>query len=116
MGEKVVVDFPDQWRKNVIEVLADCHWEQGLPLEHGRWKPRALDNPDWLRAEHALREISARCGVSSLSEEDMMEALQCFVESLTENPALNLILLACVKHEVLPEDLLEQVRGYESAF
>ncbi len=26
---KVVVDFPDQWRKNVIEILADGHQADG---------------------------------------------------------------------------------------
>lgn len=121
MGEKVVVDFPDQWRKNVVEVLpvlADGHWERGqqLPLERGRRESSALDVPDWLRAEHALREIAVRCKDISLTEEDMMVALHCLVESLAENPALDLIVEACLKHQALPGDLLEQVRGYESAF
>lgn len=113
MGEKVVVDFPDAWRKNIVEVLTPSHQ---LTLERGRWDARDLEVPDWLRAEHALRELSTRCGASSLTEEDMQEGLHYFDEAVAENPAFNLILLTCVKHQVLPEDLLEQMRGYEAAF
>ena len=126
MVEKVVVDFPDAWRKNIVEVFADGHQAHGHraddlrlgshQLQTNRWESRALDIPDWLRASHALREISARCGASSLSEEDCLAALHHLAESLDENPAFSLILAACLRHQVSPQDLLEEVQQYESAF
>jgi hypothetical protein len=63
-----------------------------------------------------VREISDRCGASSLTDEDFVVALQ----SLAENPAASLIVEACLKHQVTPEELLGEVQiseaGYESGF
>ena len=118
MGEKVVVDFPDAWRKHVIEVLANGHQADGYHLELERrpanaWPDsRQLDQPVWIRTGHAVREISDRCGASSLTDEDFVVALQ----SLAENPAASLIVEACVKHQVTPEELLGEVQGYESGY
>ncbi len=120
MGEKVVVDFPDAWRKNVIEVLAQGHHadrhQLGIPLQ--RWpdddwpNPRRLDQPVWIRTGHAVREIAERGGASSLTDEDFVVALQ----SLAEDPAASLIVEACLKHQVTPEELLGEVQSYESGF
>jgi len=118
MGEKVVVDFPDAWRKHVIEVLANGHQADGYHLELERrpanaWPDsRQLDQPVWIRTGHAVREISDRCGASSLTDEDFVVALQ----SLAENPAASLIVEACLKHQVTPEELLGEVQGYESGY
>ena len=110
MGEKVVVDFPDAWRQNVIETKSPMRsWEFGHG--HDRWEP-SLDLPVWLRTERALNEITRHGGDSSLTEEDYLVTLQ----SLTENPAVNLIVEACVKHQVTPEELLAEAQPYESGF
>jgi hypothetical protein len=97
MCQKVVVDFPDAWRKNVIEVLADGH-QPGNLLQRGLsdqwWDPRKLEIPEWMRAEHALREITGRCETGSLPEEDMLAALQ----ALAGDPMLNFIVEACLKN------------------
>ncbi|MEI7533964.1 MAG: hypothetical protein WCK57_06295 [Verrucomicrobiae bacterium] len=124
MGEKVVVDFPDVWRKHVVEVLANGHQadrhQRGIQLQ--RWpddewpNPHRLDQPVWIRTGHAVREISDRCSASSLTDEDFVVALQ----SIAENPAASLIVAACLKHQVTPEELLGEVQtseaGYESGF
>jgi hypothetical protein len=125
MGAKVVVDFPDAWRNNVIEVLADGHEAHGhhveglrleRPFQHRltveRWDPGQLDLPVWMRSEKALREISNRCAISSLQEEDMLAALQ----SVAGDPALNIIVEACLKHQVTPDEIIGEVQSYDSAF
>ena len=120
MGEKVVVDFPDAWRKHVVEVVAHGHQTDGRQLGSllQRWpddewpNPRQLDQPVWIRTGRAAREISDRCGASSLTDEDFVVALQ----ALAENPAASLIVEACVKHQVTPEELLGEVQGYESGY
>jgi hypothetical protein len=124
MGEKVVVDFPDAWRKHVVdvrsEVLANGHQTGGylLGLDHRRgetdpWpNPRQLDQPVWIRTGRAAREISDRCGASSLTDEDFVVALQ----ALAENPVASLIVEACLKHQVTPEELLGEVQSYESGY
>jgi len=114
MGEKVVVDFPDSWRKNVIETKSAISsirpWEFGGQDGRDRWAP-SLDLPVWLRTERALREITRHGGESSFTE-DYLVTLQ----SLVENPAVNLIIEACVKHQVTPEELLGEAQPYEVGF
>ena len=116
MGAKVVVDFPDAWRKNIIEVLAHGHhgdghrahgYHPGGPLER-----RQLDMPEWMRAEYALRDISQQCAASGLTEEDYLVVLQAF----GENPVENIIVEACVRNQVMPEDLLGEVPQAELGY
>jgi hypothetical protein len=131
MGEKVVVDFPDPWRKHVIEVPAHGHQADGRqlgiyqwdddylgqqPQRSGRPDPSQLDLPVWIRTEHAFRDLTRRSAASSVPEEDVQVALQ----SLAGNPVVNLILEACLKHQVLPDEILGELDqyelGYESGF
>ena len=127
MGEKVVVDFPDAWRKNVIEVLADCHHVHGHPADGYQWDdnylgvqsqrsgrpdPGKLDQPVWIRTDLALSEIARRCAMSSVPE----EACQATLQSLAGNPVVNLILEVCLKHQVLPDAILSELEQYESGF
>ena len=68
MGEKVVVDFPDAWRKNVMEVQSHGHpwdghqWDDnylGLqPQRSDRPDPGQLELPVWIRTEHAFRDLT----------------------------------------------------------
>lgn len=78
---------------------------------HAGWDPRqetrALEIPEWMRAGHALREISHHC-----KEEDFLAALQSFIA----DPTLNIIVEACLKHQVTPDDLLGEVQQYEPGF
>ena len=110
MCEKVVVDFPDAWRENVV--YKERQAEERFPqrIQSDTWPDRHhLDLPEWLRVEQALREISHRSKASLLQEEDCVAALQ----SAIEDPALNLIIAACLKHRVCPEDILAEARSPE---
>ena len=113
MCQKVVVDFPDAWRKNVIEVLADRRRQGRRPQRQSDQWPdqRHLDLPEWLRAEQALRDITQHCKASSLQEEDCVAALH----AMLEDPALSLIVAACLKHQVSPEDILTEVQPSDPA-
>lgn len=114
MCEKLVVDFPDAWRKNIIEVLADGHHQGRLPerIQSDYWLDEHRPNlPEWLRAERALRDISHHGQASLLQEEDCEAALR----SVIEDPVLNLIIEACLKHQVSPEDILAEVQPSEPA-
>lgn len=106
MGQKVVVDFPDAWHKNVVPVAIPLRGRQ----RSGPWQDqRRLELPEWLRAEQALREIQSKD--SLLPEGDCVAALH----SLIEDPALSLVVTACLNHQVAPEDILREVRSSDPA-
>ena len=111
MCEKVVVDFPDAWRKNVIETKRAVRtWESRR--DRGSWDPDKLEIPEWLRAGAALRELADRGAGSGLEEDDLLAALQ----SLIEDPVVNLILETCVKHQVSPDEILGEAQEFASGY
>ena len=120
MGELVVVDFPDAWRKNIVEVVAQGHHLDGHPLGLRSYRrpsdlwPESteLDLPVWIRTDQALREITGRCGSNSIPEEDYVPVLQ----SLAGDPVIQLILETCLKHQVLPDEILAELEQSESGF
>jgi hypothetical protein len=103
MCGKVVTDFPDAWRKNVIETKSEIRALDAGDY-HAGWEPRKIDIPEWMRADQALREISHHC-----KEEDFLAALQSFIG----DPTLNIIVEACLKHQVTPDDLLGEIQQCE---
>jgi hypothetical protein len=115
MCEKVVVDFPEAWRKNIIEVAHVLGSQPAgrLPVEWGN--PREPELPIWLRSEHALQQIIHGCAASSLTEADG----RVMLPTLLDDPAASTIVEACLKHQVtLEEDLdeaqpREPVHGYD---
>lgn len=115
MCAKVVVDFPDAWRKNVIERKSEVRALE-VSGHRGEWgigqEQAKLDQPEWLRAEYALREISLNCAASSLPEEDFLGALHF----LTEDPVASLIIQACLKHQVTPDYLLGEALPTELGY
>ena len=125
MGEKIVVDFPDAWRKNVIEVLAHGHqavghhafgnYTSGLGLSRSAddWPgTRELDLPVWARIERAAREVSQQCAQAGFTEDDFVAMLH----ELAENPVAKLVVEGCLKHSVTPEELLGELQPYELGF
>jgi hypothetical protein len=110
MCEKVVVDFPDAWRKNVIEKKAQVRsLDAGFDNE---WEHGKLDIPEWRRVADALREISFGCVDSKLQDEDLFAALH----AIASDPALGIIVEACRKYQVSPEDILVEVQQHELCF
>ena len=120
MGEKVVVDFPDAWRKNVQEVHTHSHHTVGhypgnleLTQSAEDWPGSpALDLPVWLRIERTVREISQKCLDYGFSKEDFVALLQ----ELAENPAASLVVEGCLKHQVTPDELLGEIQPVELGF
>lgn len=120
MGEKVVVDFPDAWRKNVQEDIAVGHQAHGhytgsLELTHSAddWEvPRQLDLPVWVRIERAIRDISQQCASQGYTEDDLVALLH----ELADNPVAKPVVEGCLKHRVTPEELLGEIQPYELGF
>jgi len=118
MGEKVVVDFPDAWRKNIKEVLAHGHHGGGhytgsLQLGADDWPGhRELVLPVWVRIERAVRDVSRQCAEQGFVEDDLVALLH----ELAENPVAILVIEGCLKHQVTPQELLTEIQPYELGF
>lgn len=114
MGQKVVVDFPEAWRRHVIEPPRAARSLVGrseYPLDD--WNLRPLELAHWQRSELALKEIWEASAASSLGQEEVLTALEYAIN----DPSLNLIVEACLKHQVTPDELLaelEQAQPQES--
>lgn len=107
MGAKVTVDFPEVWRKNVVELEPsrhELHWE----LER-----RGPTGPlMFARVDEALEEISQRCAVQSVPDEQWMAALGM----IAADDVHQIIIEACLKHGVTPDELAAEVAQGEFAY
>jgi hypothetical protein len=106
MCGKVTVDFPGAWRANLMEVerdsrsvVSDHHWGP---------EPAELGMPLGYRLEEALEEISQRCAVIAVGEKQWQAALQ----ALAASDASQIIVEACLKHDVTPEELLGEMSQF----
>jgi hypothetical protein len=107
MCEKVILDFPEAWRRNVIErqqplrkfESAGCHLDWELSPA-----------PVWVRAEQALQEIAGQSELTGGIEE---EELLAILESLHGNSLQAAIVQTCFRYGVTPEELLAQFNAYE---
>ena len=111
MGARIVVDFPDAWRQNVIEVKHPARLRNAVAEASTGTLPKR-EHPDWVRAVEALQDLSERGAVEGFAEDDLFGALH----SLVGNPALSLILETCLRHQVRPDDLLEELQPYEPPY
>jgi hypothetical protein len=106
MCEKVTVDFPDAWRKNVIEVKREAR-KADLSGYHLDWDQPTI--PSWIRADHALKEIARQCELTGSADEEEFLAT---IENLCANSLEGIVVQACLEHAVLPEDLLAELRQH----
>jgi hypothetical protein len=104
MGEKITVDFPDAWRKNVVEAEKPALFSRH---DWGLDQPE-MDMPWYNRLEDALEEISQRCAAGSVREEQWLAELN----TLAASDAAQVIVAACLKHGVTPDELLDSVREF----
>jgi hypothetical protein len=104
MGEKITVDFPDAWRKNVVEL------DKPTLFSRHDWgtEETEFDHPWYTRPEDALEEISQRCAAGSVNEEQWLAELN----GLATNDTAQVIIVACLKHSVTPDELLESIREF----
>ena len=98
MGAKVTVDFPDQWRTNLVEAAPELR----SPLVLRRWDDDEFRVPMLTRVDEALEDIHQQCGVMSVREEEWLADLQ----ALAGNEVLQVILAACLKHKITPDALI----------
>jgi len=101
LGAKVTVAFPDQWRENLVETALEPR--SLVPLRH--WDLDDLQLPLLTRVEEALEDIHQQCGIRSVREEEWLADLQ----ALAGNEVLQVILAACLKHQVTPDTLLNSL-------
>jgi hypothetical protein len=104
MSERVVVDFPEAWRKNVIEVRRERKSE--TVRDHGFWQLQTPAMPSWLRGEQTVHEIMRQCEMSGITEQDFVETLQ----SLSGDAIVRIIIETCLENELTPEELLLQMK------
>jgi hypothetical protein len=100
MCGKVTVDFPDAWRMNLVENKTEQHLlapSQQWGLDEGD-----LRVPLEFRLDDALEEIGHRCAVMGVQDEQWLAELN----TLTSGDVCQVIIAACIKYEVAPEDLL----------
>jgi hypothetical protein len=105
MCGKVTVDFPDSWRKNIIETQREPHHSK----TERRWD---LDEPAaWplmQRLDAAVEDISRSCEFSSIADDQCIAALTMLANGETER----VIVEACVKHGVTPDEILEAMEEF----
>ena len=113
MGAKVTVDVPDTWRTNLVEVKT----ERRPSVPDLRWELEQTDRgaSQRFRLEDAFEEIHQRCAALSIPEQQWLAELS----SLAADDVSQVIIEACVKYGLSPDELLaEMAQGsfdYEAA-
>ncbi len=114
MCEKITVDFPDAWRKNIVEVKSEPVINRGFHDFLPDWE-RPKDGPglpSWMRVEKALLDMARQCedvGITQREYETMLHAL-------SEDSTTGIIIKACVEHGVTPDLLLEEMEHPEMRY
>jgi hypothetical protein len=98
MCEKVTVDFPGAWRKNLVEIKPrERPAKSNLHQEDWGLEYRPL----WSQVELANEVIAHQCADAGINERDFAMALQ----KLSEDPVIRIIVETCLEHQLLPGDL-----------
>lgn len=114
MGSRVEVEFPGQWRENLIEVKSVVpSYQGGLGYNSGDYRPGWMGGnhasvetfkPAWERARDAIREMESKCLENNILEEDLQMALSEVATDLT----FALICDAIFHHKVEIDDILKE--------
>jgi hypothetical protein len=112
MCQKVVVDFPDEWRKNVIELKRERKPERKNGFD-GLWDHEfQVSPPAWARARDALGDLERDGRINGYADEDIIQALTLLGNDSVERA----VLYACVENRILPEDLLGEIEPSQVPF
>ncbi len=108
MGEKITLDFPEAWRRNIIEVKTERH---GVFAGHD-WgiDQSEIGLPWWDRTEDALGDLSRRCTAAAVSDDQLLAELG----AMAANEASNVIIATCLKHNITPDELLDSLREIDN--
>jgi hypothetical protein len=112
MGEPVVVPFPEAWRQNVIEVKP-AERRLALPGAADLGLTRQLELPDWMRVDDALQDIVRQCEQVGVAEDEFLATLSHLG---SEGSVEGIIVNACLKHRVTPEEVVSELQLAEPAF
>ncbi len=103
MGGKDILDFPDAWRANIVDVQTERpSWQ---PDTHWGWQQPEMSLPMVTRVDDALEEIHERCAASLVEEDHWMAE----VSALAVDEVTQIIVEACVKHGVTPDELVAEM-------
>jgi hypothetical protein len=107
MGGKVTVDFPDTWRANIVDVQTERpSW---APDPYWGLDQTESEMPLVVRVDEALEEIDRHCAATSVGQDQWTEELS----TLSGNDVVQIIIEACVKHGVTPDELLAEMAQSE---
>ena len=106
MGEKVTVDFPDQWRANLVEGKLEHKRTERWEMEYYREQPLTF------RLDDVMEEIQRECSGVSVSQDQWVEVLN----EMCRNQICCIIVEACLRNNVSPEDVLEEVTQIPASF
>jgi hypothetical protein len=103
MGARVTVDFPEAWRANLVEVRDERRELVRAP----RWELERAESgvPQRFQLDDALEEIHRRCEARGIPEEQWLAELS----SLAADDVSHIILHECLKHGVMPDELLAEM-------
>jgi hypothetical protein len=104
MCRKITADFPDAWKANLVEVETERRALSASPP----WEHAESEMPQGFRLEGAMEEIYQRCAAISVDEEQMLTALK----TLYASDAHEIIIEACLKYGVTPEEMLTELSQY----
>ena len=99
METKVTVDFPDAWRANIVEMERER--SPLAPYQHWELERREPGPLLFARVDEALEEIYRQCAARSVADEQLMAELG----ALAADDVGQIIIDACLKYGVMPDDL-----------
>jgi hypothetical protein len=106
MCGKVTVDFPDAWRANLVDVQTERpSW---VPDQEPGLERSEPGMSFCFRLEDALEEIHHRCAAQSVDEEQWVAELN----ALSANNITQIIIEACLKYNVTPDELLGEMSQF----
>lgn len=106
MCGKVTVDFPDAWRANLMDVQTERpSW---MPDQEWGLERSELGMPLVVRVDEAMEEIHHRCAAQSVDEEQWVAELN----ALSANNVAQIIIEACLKYNVTPDEILAEMSQF----
>ncbi len=107
MGKPVTVEFPEQWKTNLIVKPAPpaVVTPASIPQSRGSDFYSSDFHPTWQRANNAWKEIVAKAVARDIAHTDITDAIQ---DMGLEGFAYNILLGACLHHKVDLDDLVRQ--------
>jgi hypothetical protein len=99
MGAKVVIEFPEVWKQNLVEPKPETPLLSPL-LERDR---ESVSLSTFNRMDEALEDIMDSCRALSLRENEWLGELQ----HMAEDEVQQIIVASCIKYRIHPDQLFQ---------